>query len=249
MLGRVGRGEGSELHAPHADRKPQDLVELREVACLDHTVRLVEHEKAQPLYLCRQLCILQRASATAIYASAPRTLIGKMVLDKVPEKGPGNVQHGEIHTSSSRSHRRPGVATRTSTPRPSTRRCFCALMPPTIAATLTSGGALFVAGAAAAVGLALALPLAFALPLPLPLPGAAGVSLPDGAPSSASASGAAVGSDKHALRCDDTCSASSRVGARTSACSARRPFGGRPAAAVSRCESIGRPYASVLPEP
>ena len=42
--------------------------------------------------------------------------------------------------SSRISHNRPGVATRTSTPRSSTRLCFCVDIPPTIAATLTSGG-------------------------------------------------------------------------------------------------------------
>ena len=42
-------------------------------------------------------------------------------------------------TSSTTSHSRPGVATRTSTPRASIRRCFCEDIPPTRAATLTRG--------------------------------------------------------------------------------------------------------------
>jgi hypothetical protein len=44
-------------------------------------------------------------------------------------------------TPSRTSHNLPGVATRTSTPRSSIRRCFCVDIPPTIAATLTGGGA------------------------------------------------------------------------------------------------------------
>lgn len=48
-------------------------------------------------------------------------------------------------TPSRISHNLPGVATRTSTPRASIRPCFCADIPPTIAATLTGGGALGVA--------------------------------------------------------------------------------------------------------
>lgn len=44
-------------------------------------------------------------------------------------------------TPSRISHNLPGVATRTSTPRSNIRACFCADIPPTIAATLTGGGA------------------------------------------------------------------------------------------------------------
>ena len=45
-------------------------------------------------------------------------------------------------TSCRMSHSRPGVATRTSTPRSNILLCFCADMPPTMAATLTGGGPL-----------------------------------------------------------------------------------------------------------
>ena len=48
-----------------------------------------------------------------------------------------------LHTSSKMSQSRPGVATRTSTPRSMMRRCFCADIPPTMAATLTWGGGFF----------------------------------------------------------------------------------------------------------
>lgn len=42
------------------------------------------------------------------------------------------------------SHRRPGVATSMSRPRSKIRRCFCADIPPTMAAILTNGGVLLI---------------------------------------------------------------------------------------------------------
>jgi hypothetical protein len=125
-----------------------------------------------------------------------------------------------VRTSSIMSHRRPGVATSTSTPRSKMRRCFCADMPPTIAATLTNGGA-------RASGFFSTLPLLFF---------------------GFAASSAGSTALRHALRCDETCSASSRVGANINAPSWRFTLENGRAQERSRWR-MGSPYARVLPEP
>ena len=103
------------------------------------------------------------------------------------------------------SQRRPGVATKTSTPRARMRRCFWADIPPTIDATLTRGGPfdfIRVSGVCT-----------FAFPLPFFLVSKVSESLASSCLTSQETSTTL----RQELRCDDTCSASSRVGARMSA--------------------------------
>ena len=149
-------------------------------------------------------------------------------------------------TSWMMSHKRPGVATSTSTPRERIRRCFCADIPPTIAATLTKGGPLRVFPWPVSVSLPFAFPFCFPLGFALSAAG-----------SSASSSSCLTGIEetsmglRHALRCEETCSANSRVGVRMRARTGRRSFAGGPEveACFSRWLRSGRPYARVLPEP
>jgi hypothetical protein len=125
--------------------------------------------------------------------------------------------------SSRMSQSRPGVATSTSTPRSSIRRCFCADIPPTTAAMLTRGGALFDL-----------VSCCFSLPLV----------------SSRSTSCSCLLTSMiraKILRWSETCKASSRVGANISAWSFRLVLGGR--GCDRMCWRMGSPYASVFPDP
>lgn len=84
---------------------------------LDHPVRLVQNEKIERFYIVRQFAFL-----------SPN--------QKCSTEG------WTLRTSCIMSQSRPGVATRTSTPRDSIRFCLWGDIPPTIAATLTRGGGL-----------------------------------------------------------------------------------------------------------
>jgi hypothetical protein len=112
-------------------------------------------------------------------------------------------------TSSMMSQSRPGVATRTSAPRSSILRCFCEDMPPTTAAMLTSGGFLgfledsavcsSFSGSIASLGILVTFAAEAFSSLEI----------------------------TQSFRCDDTCKASSRVGAKMSARSLRFARRGR----------------------
>lgn len=116
----------------------------------------------------------------------------------------------------------PGVATSTSTPLSRMRFCFCADIPPTIAATLTWGGF-------------------FSIGFP--------ASICNAPPMSVIAGSFEDSMDvRRELRWEDTWSANSRVGARTKA--RRERFldeDGR--GWESKWCRIGKPYASVFPDP
>ena len=103
-------------------------------------------------------------------------------------------------TSSIRSQRRPGVAIRTSTPLSSIRRCFWEDIPPTTAATLTCGGGFF-------VGVSPSFVAGF-----------------DDFFTVLSEENSSKWFS-NVLRCEETCNANSRVGARTRARRARLVFG------------------------
>lgn len=134
-----------------------------------------------------------------------------------------------ILTSSRMSHSRPGVATSTSTPRSRIRLCFCVDIPPTIAATLTRGGVAGFTGSA----LSFPLPEFFFFPFPF---------LERIVISSSSVLTVVAGGLRHAFRCEETCRASSRVGASISARTGRLVLGGGCACARDKrwCR-IGRP--------
>jgi hypothetical protein len=131
-----------------------------------------------------------------------------------------------LQTSSKRSQKRPGVAIKMSAPRLRTLRCFWADIPPTIAATLTSGD-----------------PFDLAVSADLPLVAFEG--LPRGASSASDEDGGV----RQAFKWDDTCSASSRVGVRTSAETCRFSRRGCVCISSSSLDKIGSPYARVFPEP
>ena len=84
---------------------------------LDHPVCLVQNEEIERFYIIRQLAFLSPNQKCLIECRG-------------------------LHTSCIMSQSRPGVATSTSTPRDSIRFCFWGDIPPTMAATLTRGGAL-----------------------------------------------------------------------------------------------------------
>lgn len=121
-------------------------------------------------------------------------------------------RHHAMLTSSKISHSRPGVATSTSMPLSKILRCFCDDIPPTMVATLTCGGLFFFCPASDPSGLAFSFPFLFLLPFEPsdPISGA----------SSFTVSGSIL--FKQIFKCEETCNASSRVGARISARSFRR---------------------------
>lgn len=179
-------------------RQTEDTLHLREMARLDHTVRLIEHEEPELLNLPCERVVLSDVS----HLSKP---------------------HGDVTTGRTcwmMSHSRPGVATSTSTPRERIRRCFCADIPPTIAATLTGGGPLRFVGSLGSLLLTFCLPFFFGWDL---------AGRPVSSCSSCLTSKDEVSTElRHALRCDETCNASSRVGVRTRARTGRRSFAGEP---------------------
>jgi hypothetical protein len=196
--------------SPDTDGQPKDVVQLSKVTSFDHSVGLVEHEKPKCLGLLRQRFVLMPKHKCQTSDASSSTL-----------------------TSSIRSHRRPGVATRTSTPRSNILRCFCADIPPTIAATLTGGGPFDPPTFA---------PVFFsAFPFPFPLPIFFLCFGSSAWPSSGSAGTTIWASFKQAFKCAETWRASSRVGARISAESWRLPVREFGRGVVSKWLRIGRP--------